>query len=1540
MRRMIRYAIDNGFDRIAWTTGEQQAERYDLSKQIDSIRVQYEGDKYSLIIEKDGQSVDEINNLSENELEEYVGKELAGKIVNKDGGKDESIEDLEVKKYSGLDLKVGGEGMKSFYDKILPNIANKIGKKYGARVEEDKMETGMEPFEKTQNIHSLPITKELFEAFKDQVPLYKKGQISRATYAGEALSEEAQKKKRDALDAGVANYYSDKLNTPINVVTNRDELPDHVQRAIKDDFRVPGAYDTKNDQVYLISSEIKNDDEAAKTILHEVVAHKGMRELFGEEYGQVLDDVFRSMSPGDISTIKKTYNTEDTRLIADEYIARIAEDGTNQSILDRAVAGIRRLFRKVFRLNYTQKDIRNMLARSERKLKGKVKNQPWGVHFNQEGYVSKEYSNDKAKFDRYLQKARDNVGERSVKWINYALTNNNFNGDLSLPFLEEKMDRYRDEPRLANRIRRAVEFMEENPVPQSRYPYRVLLAGHYDSGGKLQFVQWDKPMSNEQINMVHGRMKEENIENGSLEMLLYDVVPASRIYRALTNHFGSDRQASEFLDRAGIDGMGMEDDYMLFSDGYKNDPGVRFRIVEGEITEESAGPYNIIQERSFMAMRKIWQDRMISIREWQHRIVSKGGQMNEFSNPYRQENLSHGIVQEKMRRYHKGYIEPMLDVISEVQKRTGMSWEDVNLYMKAKHAPERNEKFIKRNPDSKRTNYSGFESDKAREITDGFEKKMDRDLIDKFWKRVRKATGFTLDAYKQYGVISPDEYNKFTGEDAYEYYVPLRGWKNTAEDELFEYMQADVGRQISPFRSAKGRTSEAEDPLQYIENMAHTAIVFGEKNRVKQHAASLVRNNKDVKDDSGKRMHYFKKVYWVWTGDVDKNGKKIYEEKIEKPSQELFDQGYVKTRFNSDHMKRRSTRQAQEHEVDVWISGEKYTMVLPADVANALNKTPAGLEGVYRTIQQTWGVKKIPQFTRFLATVFTSKNPAFIPVNQIRDLQYAYWAHAIKGGKGDQRKFIGALKGCRAAIIRDLKEKPGKTKYDKLYQDFKISGGETGWIHMRDVDQMGKDLKQALKRMNASGTEASIRNFLFKTGRLLDHWATRSENLSRFATYVVALENGKSPKQAAQEAKNITVNFNRKGRASNLMGSLYLFFNASLQGGHNIIKIGKDNPGKFAAVGAGFVALGFVSALINHMWAGDDDDDTVNDWEELNDYHKYNNLVVPLPGKDRFVTVPLPHGFRWFNSLGVLAYQTAINKEKDLGRATKEGLETMFTAISPFNPIEILSDEGEVTMRPLVPSVMIPWYDIKRNEDFAGSQIAREPFTQKLKGRMAESQLGMKNVNKAIKWTTDFLFKLGGGDPEIASKFYIDKDGDLKKVVNVLDINPSKVEHIFEYYLGGTGRFVNNVYKTAEGVITGAYETASGDREFQEILSDVNVNNLPVVRRLYAQPWQNSVYTKYYDILNEFEDYRWHIGRKAGVSDETEVDDLMDPYHEFVDDELRYLRKDLRYIDEDIDYMRKNSATSQLDDLYNQRELLVRNFVDIITQYREDNDIE
>ncbi|MBK8127320.1 MAG: hypothetical protein IPK56_11670 [Elusimicrobia bacterium] len=215
LKRMLRWAVDNGYDGIAWTTGEQQAERYDLSKQVGTIQYSEVGNtdpadprefEISVFDKNENNIIDK--SVTERELPDIVGKEIAKKILAGEGV-DSQLRTprggvVEVKKLSGGDLKVGGEGMKGFYDQIIPSFLNKYTKKWGGRVGESEIQTGKivripadyrgplrdrptnvdEP--KMTTVHHLEITPAMRESVAQGQPMFQADRPTSGTTEGQS----------------------------------------------------------------------------------------------------------------------------------------------------------------------------------------------------------------------------------------------------------------------------------------------------------------------------------------------------------------------------------------------------------------------------------------------------------------------------------------------------------------------------------------------------------------------------------------------------------------------------------------------------------------------------------------------------------------------------------------------------------------------------------------------------------------------------------------------------------------------------------------------------------------------------------------------------------------------------------------------------------------------------------------------------------------------------------------------------------------------------------------------------------------------------------------------------------------------------------------------------------------------------------------------------------------------------------------------------------------------------------------------------------
>lgn len=212
-RRALAEAIQGGKKWIGWTDGATQAERYDLSKHIDDLRYLKRPDgKYSLMANKDGSQVMKEHNIPANELSGHIGKELAQKIINGEGDnvKDEDGDETGAKQFLGLDLKVGGEGMKTFYDQILPSYVKEYAKKWGVKPELSDLGQGAEP--------------------KDEDVIKRATKMARADGLTERFSDLEDDARHNYLDAAQKEIEAENTKTKIWKLPITDEMRDSIKQ--------------------------------------------------------------------------------------------------------------------------------------------------------------------------------------------------------------------------------------------------------------------------------------------------------------------------------------------------------------------------------------------------------------------------------------------------------------------------------------------------------------------------------------------------------------------------------------------------------------------------------------------------------------------------------------------------------------------------------------------------------------------------------------------------------------------------------------------------------------------------------------------------------------------------------------------------------------------------------------------------------------------------------------------------------------------------------------------------------------------------------------------------------------------------------------------------------------------------------------------------------------------------------------------------------------------------------------------------------------
>ncbi len=718
------------------------------------------------------------------------------------------------------------------------------------------------------------------------------------------------------------------------------------------------------------------------------------------------------------------------------------------------------------------------------------------------------------------------------------------------------------------------------------------------------------------------------------------------------------------------------------------------------------------------------------------------------------------------------------------------------------------------------TNRSGMSDKEAKEILDKYYVKSTQAELDKLSDLVRESTHFTLDTWYKYNMISAKERDNY--KSMYKYYIPLRNWE-VSEDidysELTNQAFNHASEIISTNKKAHGRSSRADNPLAYIASLAQSAIVLGNKNQVRLNMYRLVLKNLNILGD----IATIPKVYFVKnnaTGEITQT--------TERPAQELFDQGLVETKTNKDYRWHKTGAEYQAHLIPVIINGDRHLIEMRGEfgvkIASAINNT--------NSVHLSYLDATRP-VTQWLSATRTSYNPEFIPTNFARDFMFGNMAYAIEGGNIiELNKNLG--RAFRAINRSELGTK-NKDQYDRYYEEFMNEGAQTGFMNMRNIETMKKDLEKMHKQMLRTGGKASdMKNFAIKYGSAgIQYLNAMSENAMRFAVYLTEREKGTSAKQAAFAAKEITVNFNRKGRYTENMGALYSFFNASVQGTARLYDLTKKHRKRTAVALAALTTIKLASDLICVLFAGDD-------YDELSDYVKFSNILIPIgeqeDGRMKFLKIPMAQGVRAVTNIADVTVDV-LRGTKTVAEAAKTFFLNNLGEHLPlsFEAIDLTGRDNMASfVTPFLPSVAVPFFEAWRNTDFKGDPIYRDDFTLASKEYQPRYTRAYGSTNPAYVALSRGLNALAGGNDELTSAIKVDENGNISRrwYGYAFDINPAIVEHIIDGFMGGITTFPSNTIKTISSAI-------SDEKE-------VELYNVPILNRFVSVPTYKEGYDLYY----------------------------------------------------------------------------------------------
>ncbi len=528
--------------------------------------------------------------------------------------------------------------------------------------------------------------------------------------------------------------------------------------------------------------------------------------------------------------------------------------------------------------------------------------------------------------------------------------------------------------------------------------------------------------------------------------------------------------------------------------------------------------------------------------------------------------------------------------------------------------------------------------------------------IDELWKIVKGMTDFSLKQSYESGLLSKDMYESISKR--YEFYVPLRGFTEETAEDYYDYLAADHTPLNSVIKRAEGRKSEADNIFATILNMANSAIVFGNKNRLKQRVLNLATRHKSSLL-SVDRAWYEKKGEDVWELALPVTNENMTEEQLaqvyadfEADMKRKEALGEARRQVEGLNIKTRviSDQNKAQHAIRVKRNGREYIVWVNASptMANAVN-------GMLREEETGWVLDKIDAINKFRSKMVTQFSPTFVLTNLFRDVQGASTVYGVRYGAkalgqfemnvmGNSVKMMGLYAKFKKGTLDE------SVPLERYFKEFLENGGETGYTEMISIEEYNKALNELTEKLN-------IKN---ATGRALEaagegvEFANRCvENLCRFSAYMTSRENGMSILQSVNDAKEVSVNFNRKGsgaKGAGMAKRLFMFYNPAVQALVQRYLLAKNYPKRMIPVLAGEFALGAmqpilfatISALASSAF-GDDDDET---WEEkfnramgryynLTDYRRRGSVCLPLG--DGVFNPPLAHESRVFFGLGELA---------------------------------------------------------------------------------------------------------------------------------------------------------------------------------------------------------------------------------------------------------------------------------------------------------------
>lgn len=924
-------------------------------------------------------------------------------------------------------------------------------------------------------------------------------------------------------------------------------------------------------------------------------------------------------------------------------------------------------------------------------------------------------------------------------------------------------------------------------------------------------------LTDNELRYILWRSYENLAEPGRYRSILGKAADMSKQYELKVGNYAEISESQSVV---------AETDNNLYRDG---DPEIHERTL-------ARAKYEQRVKSGMYQSQEALQDSMLGLKEAMNAILGKNTRMEDvdgFENAYLGENRLSSVNKAEADAFAYLLFKPMLEEVAKLAHST-TEREELTDYMMAKHGLERNRvmaerdaqkdfaEYQKQHPkgtkalqdfidECRKRDYAGLTAltgmeeivdaeTEAQAMVDEYENVHDTTAL---WSKVNAVSKAILSKSYECGMMSKETYDSV--RDMYEFYIPLRGFDEKTSAETYAYLTHKQSIFNAPIKKAEGRRSKADDPFANLQSMAESAIMQGNRNKlVKQKFLNFALNHpSDLVSVSDLWLQYDAvSNEWkpIFPDNIDINDS---PEEVERKMNEFEDKMKQLAESAPDNYKHGKdaanipyrvieNRDLRQHQVVVKRNGRDYLITINGNprVAQALNgqtnpdnDTSGAIGAILRAGEK---------INRQLSAFYTTRNPDFVVSNFMRDMLYTNSMVWIKESPNYALRFHRNYTKVNPVMMKRLLAKHRKgtldmnDKTEVMFYQFMMNGGETGYANIRDIEQHKNDIRKELKKANG---KLPIKKALSFLGERFDELNRAVENSARFAVFITSREMGRSIDRAIYDAKEISVNFNKKGSGakfyntagqtktgnvsaliSGLGRSGYVFWNAAIQGTTNFGKQAKHHPAK-AFTGAAVMFL--LGAVIAYLGGDDDDDDNKNAYYNLPEYVRRSNILFCIG--DHWISIPLPVEYRAFYGMGELMTSTFNGKEYLTGAEIAEAIAGQVTQILPIDFLE-----GGGGLNAFVPSAAKPlWEAFVVEKSWTGMPLYKDtPYNKD----MPEWTKAYKSANKHIVGLANVINEATGGD--LYTK-------------GTIDLNPAEIEYVFNGYFGGVFSTVDKLSKTA-----------------------------------------------------------------------------------------------------------------------------------------------